>query len=536
MIPPTDHAPVGRDDKKRSNNLVSALWRAIDATQGGSAGRVESPTGIRTLEEIWVDACEVQRQLSYRISAADSEPIIAVGGSDIPATISAMAGILAVGGTYLPIDFGAPGGRVDRILTDAKPELAITTSPDIEDVLSPRIEILSFTSSDSRQSETPTQQLMDCAQQPSAVPLHESHRACVMYTSGSSGRPKGVEVLHGGILRLAEDSRIAGVLRGSRLGMLAPMMFDASHFEIWGTLLSGGTLVVPSSGVESISGIGEFVRDRRIEVLWLTSGLFSAVMEADPEALGSLRHILVGGDVVAPRAVRGLMERGVTVWNGYGPTENTTFTTIHQIKPADVPSDRSPVPIGRPIDGTAVWILDDLRRPYETVECEGELAVSGRGLSRGYLHNPELTSERFVVLDTPAGAVRVYLTGDVVRRDEGGLLHFVGRHDRQVKVAGVRVELDEVEILASEIVAVTQAAAVTIGEEAATRRIALYLGVGDSDAESVRSDVRNHLTRNLPSAAVPGQIEVRPALPLTSSGKIDRAGLTPGNVDGHFCA
>jgi len=263
--------------------------------------------------------------------------------------------------------------------------------------------------------------------------------AYVMYTSGSTGRPKGVAVPHRGVVRLARDIGDAGdtgLGPGEVFLQFAPISFDASTFEIWGDLLHGARLVLAPEGALALADLGEQIERHGVTTLWLTAGLFHLMVDHQLDRLRPVRRLLAGGDVLSPRQVERALRAlpGTRLVNGYGPTENTTFTCCH---PMALPDDvgRS-VALGRPIAETRVHILDRGGRPVP-VGASGELCTGGEGLARGYLNRPDLTAERFVpdpfaVLEGAGG--RLYRTGDLARYRPDGRLDFLGRIDHQVKL------------------------------------------------------------------------------------------------------
>jgi acyl-coenzyme A synthetase/AMP-(fatty) acid ligase/acyl carrier protein len=295
---------------------------------------------------------------------------------------------------------------------------------------------------------------------------------------------------------------------------LAPVAFDASTLEIWAPLLNGGRLVLFPGRRASLDEIGEAIARHGVTSLWLTAGLFHQMVDERPQALRPLRQLLAGGDVLSPAHVRGALDAlpGITLINGYGPTENTTFTACHAVTVANPPDWT--VPVGRPIGGTRVYVLDAEFRPVPE-GVWGELFAGGDGVARGYLGRPELTAERFVPdPQGPEPGGRLYRTGDLVRW-RGGLLEFLGRRDGQVKIRGYRVELGEIEAALTGHPAVREAV-VVLREE----RLVAYVA-GDPDPV----EMRRFLASRLPDPMIPTAFVVLDHLPLTPNGKVDRRAL-----------
>ncbi len=278
-----------------------------------------------------------------------------------------------------------------------------------------------------------------------AVEGHADDLAYLMYTSGSTGTPKGVAITHRSVVRLVKKTDYASFSAEEIFLQLAPISFDASTFEIWGALLNGAKLVVMPPAPPSLEEIGSAIRDHSVTTLWLTSGLFNAMIDERLPDLRPLRQLLAGGDVLSVPHVRKALREltGTRLINGYGPTESTTFACCHTIAP-DAPLDGS-VPIGKPIANTTAYILDAQLQPVP-IGVAGELFIGGDGLARGYWRRPELTSERFIAdpfSSEPNG--RLYQTGDLARWRGDGTIEFLGRADSQVKLRGFRIELGEIE-------------------------------------------------------------------------------------------
>ena len=353
--------------------------------------------------------------------------------------------------------------------------------------------------------------------------------AYVMYTSGSTGEPKGVAVTHRGVVRLVRGTGYARFGPDETWLLYAPYTFDPSTLELWGALLHGSRLVIPPPGVLTTAELGEVVKREGVTTLWLTTGLFRQMVEENLGALSGVRQLLVGGDVLpVAHARRVLAELPETrLINGYGPTENTCFTSCYTVRAA---AELDPsVPVGRPIAHTWVAVLDRDQRPVPP-GVAGELCTGGDGLARGYLDHPDLTAERF--LPDPEGREaggRLYRTGDLVRWRRSGDLEFLGRIDAQVKVRGFRVEPGEIETALTAHPRLSGAVVLAQREEAGGHRLVAYV-VAAADAADAAvapepSELRDFLRRRLPEFMVPSAWVSLPALPLTANGKVDRKAL-----------
>lgn len=431
-----------------------------------------------------------------------------------PELIVALLGILKAGGAYLPLDPGYPKKRLRFMLENGQVSVLLTQER-LRSVL-PRHDGRTFCI-DSEWASLAG----ESGENPDAQAGAEN-LAYVMYTSGSTGEPKGVCVLHRGVVRLVRNVDYANLDAREVLLHLAPVSFDASTFEIWGALLNGARLAVLSPGRFSLKELAAAVKRYGVTTLWLTAPLFHEVVEQDVETLRGVRQILAGGDVLSPAHVKSVLETLApdAVVNGYGPTESTTFACCHRMTdPADV---EVPLPIGRPIANTRVYILDRYRRPVPS-GVPGELWIGGDGLARGYLNADELTAERFV--QDPAGVEpggRLYRTGDLARYRRDGSIAFLGRLDAQLKIRGFRVEPGEIESVLAGHPSIRQAAVSVRDDPPGGKRLIAYVVRKDGTPPAAW---RSFLTDRLPDYMVPGDFVILDEMPLTPGGKIDRRAL-----------
>ncbi|MBL1104055.1 non-ribosomal peptide synthase/polyketide synthase [Streptomyces sp. 5-8] len=344
--------------------------------------------------------------------------------------------------------------------------------------------------------------------------------AYVMFTSGSTGLPKAVAVRHRDVTALATDSRFAGGVC-DRVLLHSPVAFDAATFEVWAPLLNGGCVVVaPGESVDAallrrLTGAGE------LTALWLTAGLFRLLAQDTPDCFRGLAQVWTGGDVVPAQAVRRVLAAcpGLTVVDGYGPTETTTFATSHALTdPAAVPGT---VPIGRPLDDMRAHLLDARLRPVPP-GCPGELYLAGEGVARGYLGRPGDTAARFLADPLGPPGARMYRTGDLARRRPDGTVEFLGRADDQVKIRGFRVEPGEVEAVLAAHPDVVDVAVLAREDRPGAKRLVAYV-VGPAGADP--GELRAFAGRTLPDYLVPAAFVPLTALPLSRNGKVDRAAL-----------
>ncbi|MEO3884628.1 amino acid adenylation domain-containing protein [Nonomuraea sp. B5E05] len=341
--------------------------------------------------------------------------------------------------------------------------------------------------------------------------------ACVMYTSGSTGRPKGVAAPHRAIVATVTGQDYAPF--DAVWLQCSPVSWDAFALELWGPLLSGGTCVLHPGQRPDPMVMARLAAEHQVTCMYLSSSLFNVIVDEYPGALAGVRHLIVGGEAPSPAHVGRALERhpGLRVSNGYGPVEGMIFMTTHPITPGD-----GPVPIGTPLRGKRVHVLDARLRPVADGEV-GELYAAGEGLALGYLGRPAASAERFVADPFGAPGERMYRTGDLVRR-RAGTLEYVGRADEQVKIRGFRVEPDEV---ASVLAAHPAAARVSVVARADTpgeRRLVAYVVPRPGHAVDGEA-LRAHAAAALPAFMVPSAFVVLEALPLTATGKLDRAAL-----------
>ncbi|WP_280403947.1 non-ribosomal peptide synthetase/type I polyketide synthase [Nocardia brasiliensis] len=423
--------------------------------------------------------------------------------------------VLKAGGAYLPLDLDYPADRLAHIVGDARPVLIIVGADGAER-LRDRLPAPTLTLN----AETITR----CAQQ-SGDPLtsnrsEPAHLACVLYTSGSTGLPKGVMLTHAGIAAFALDSKF-GTSAHQRMLLHSPFGFDLSTYEMWVPLLHGGQVVVLRPGNADTPALARTIERERVTALWLTAAAFQLIAAEEPGCLRHVRQVWAGGEVVPPESVRQVFAAcpGIVVVDGYGPTEASTLVTCHALDRADQLGDT--VPIGTAMDGVGTAVLDERLRPVAP-GTNGELYVSGPRIARGYLNRPGLTATRFVADPAGAPGTRAYRTGDLVRAGTDGVLEYIGRADAQVKVRGHRIELGEVEHAMNRHPAVRQAAVVAEGATPLERHLVGYFAT-DNDLDAAA--LRGYLARQLPRHLVPDRLIRLDRLPLTSHAKIDRAAL-----------
>jgi amino acid adenylation domain-containing protein len=427
--------------------------------------------------------------------------------------IVALLAILKAGGSYVPLDSAYPKSRLEFMLEDSGVKLLLTAPGQTDAGDSKEVVYLDETW---KQFETESRENLHA--NATAEDL-----AYVMYTSGSTGQPKGVAVTHRAINRLVRNTNYLQLDESDRMSHVSSVAFDAATFEIWSPLTSGSTLVrLPKETVLSPAELKRAIVEQRITVMFLPTALFNQVAQSEPDAFAPLRYLSFGADTSDAQAVRRVLESGkpLHLVHLYGPTEGTTLSSWYEIE--KVPADARTIPIGQSVSNTELWVLDQYGHVLP-VGVPGELFIGGDGLAREYLKHPKLTAEKFVPhpFSNEPGA-RLYRTGDLVRYLSDGNIDFLGRMDQQVKIRGFRIELGEIEAVLNEHTAVRESVILVRDDVPGEKRLVAYV-VADSGA--IVNELRSWLRERLPEYFVPTFFIVLDKLPLTANGKVDRRAL-----------
>jgi amino acid adenylation domain-containing protein len=427
--------------------------------------------------------------------------------------IVALLAILKAGGSYVPLDSAYPKSRLEFMLEDSGVKLLLTAPGQTDAGDSKEVVYLDETW---KQFETESRENLHA--NATAEDL-----AYVMYTSGSTGQPKGVAVTHRAINRLVRNTNYLQLDESDRMSHVSSVAFDAATFEIWSPLTSGSTLVrLPKETVLSPAELKRAIVEQRITVMFLPTALFNQLAQSEPDAFAPLRYLSFGADTSDAQAVRRVLESGkpLHLVHLYGPTEGTTLSSWYEIE--KVPADARTIPIGRSVSNTELWVLDQYGHVLP-VGVPGELFIGGDGLAREYLKHPKLTGEKFVPhpFSNEPGA-RLYRTGDLVRYLSDGNIDFLGRMDQQVKIRGFRIELGEIEAVLNEHTAVRESVVLVRDDVPGEKRLVAYV-VADSGA--IVNELRSWLRERLPEYFVPTFFIVLDKLPLTANGKVDRRAL-----------
>jgi amino acid adenylation domain-containing protein/non-ribosomal peptide synthase protein (TIGR01720 family) len=428
--------------------------------------------------------------------------------------IVALLGIVKAGGVYVPLEPSYPLERLSFLAEDSQVSVIVTEEVFLDALPAMLGQIVSM---DADAEVIESQSDDDLQTETSALNL-----AYIMYTSGSTGTPKGVGVTHRGVVRLVRETNFAE-MAGEVMLQFAPLSFDASTFEIWGSLLNGGKLVLAGRGKQTLAELGEVITGQGVTTMWLTAGLFHQVIEEGAAGLSGVRQLLAGGDALSARHLRLAFEQlpETRLINGYGPTETTTFACTEALSETSVVDER--VSIGRPIANTKVYILDEGFRATP-VGVRGEIYIGGDGLARGYVGRADLTAERFVPDPySTAGGERLYATGDIASWRADGRIEFVGRRDGQVKVRGFRIELAEIETVLRAHSAVEECVVLVKQSEGDEKSLVAYYA--NEDGELSAATLREYMKARVPDYMVPSQFVNVTKMPLTANGKIDREAL-----------
>ncbi|MEW6074538.1 MAG: amino acid adenylation domain-containing protein [Planctomycetota bacterium] len=484
------------------------------AARAPAAVAVAAAEGTLTYGELEAAADRLARRL--REAGAGPGTIAGIHARRSPAMIAAILGTLRAGAAYLPLPPTYPRERIAFMLADSGATVVLTSAADRPALDAGRAAVIVIDEVLAGEAAPPA----PAPPEPAAGDL-----AYVIYTSGSTGRPKGVPITHGNLAcstRARFDTYrrpVAGYL------LLSSFAFDSSVPGIFWTLAQGGRLVLPPEGFEQdVAALPGLIAAHRASHLLGLPSVYSLLLDAAaPGQLDSLRTVIVAGEACP----RGLVERhfarlpAVELFNEYGPTEGTVWSTVHD---CSLPSRRTLVPIGRPVPGVDVLLLDERGAPAP-VGLPGEIHVGGPQLTPGYLGRPELNAARFVADPFRAGG-RLYRTGDLGRFLSDGTIEFLGRLDHQVKIRGYRIELEEIETVLVAHPSVREAVVLAREDQPGDQRLVAYVAPA-AHARIEAAALRAHLAGPLPEFMVPGHFVLLDALPRLPNGKVDRRALPP---------
>ena len=422
-----------------------------------------------------------------------------------------LAAILKAGAAYVPLDPAHPAERIQLVLDDADVACIVTTSDLMAQFTSQAFLLMDEDATSIEEADTT----------PLDVSVRPGDTAYLMYTSGSTGKPKGVEVSHGNLASFLEAMRLEiSPVSGERLLAVTTPAFDIAGLELWLPLTVGGETVLASE-IDIVDGeaLADLIETHDIRLLQATPTTWRLLLEAGWQGKADLKA-LCGGEALPLDLAQALLGKVGALWNVYGPTETTIWSTVHRVLPADLAGGR--IPIGKPIANTRVYVLEP-SGVIAPIGAPGELLIAGEGVARGYRNLPALSAEKFVEATILDRRERVYRTGDLAQWRADGTLNFSGRRDGQVKVRGFRIELGEIEVALSSHPSVRQAY-VSVSTGGAGQTLVAYL-VYESGQEPTTSELRRYVRTRLPDYMVPALFVTIESVPLSPSGKVDRRRL-----------
>ncbi|MFI6685146.1 amino acid adenylation domain-containing protein [Streptomyces sp. NPDC050485] len=501
----------GYDCPAPATDLVTAFAAQVAATPDAPA----LTDGEHRLSYSQLDSCADRLAQRLRSAGVTPEARVALLMARSADLVVAVLAVLKAGGAYVPLQPDHPAARLRLVTEDTGARLLLTDATGGAHPFAAETGAAVLDVTGCAADQVPGD----------PVPLpapHPDRLAYVMYTSGSSGGPKGVAVTHRDITGLAVDGAWT---EGDHRAVLlhSSHAFDAATYELWVPLLTGGRVVVAPPGTPTPAVLRRLIAQQGLTALWLTAGLFAVLADEDPGCFAGLRDVWTGGEAVSPRAVCQVLAHcpDLAVTNGYGPTETTTFATRHRLRAPYAPGAR--VPIGRPMDTMRAYVLDAALHPVPT-GARGELYLAGAGLARGYWNRPAATAERFVACPFGAPGERMYRTGDLARWTRDGRLEFAGRVDDQVKIRGFRIEPGEIEGVLGHHPDIGQVKVMVRQEVAGGLTLVAYVvpaGGRAPDPDAVRELAR----AELPPHLVPDLCVVLDRFPLTANGKVDHRAL-----------
>lgn len=517
-LPLKDLPLLGADERRK----LLTDWNATEAAQPPNllpdafraqvAARPEATAirfGEHAVSYAMLDACAGVIAASLHAAGIEKGDLVGICLDRSPDMVAALLAVHRLGAAYLPLDPDFPAARLDYIAKDAGAK-ALLSERALDHVLAdcglPRILI---------------DEVREGAPAPAAVAVQPDDLAYVLYTSGSTGNPKGVEISHGALINLLESFRTnPGFTANDSLLAVTTLSFDIAGLELFLPLVSGGELILaPKDVTADPRQLNELFVSSQPSVMQATPATWRALIEAGWQGSPNLR-ILCGGEALPRDLAESLIQRSGEVWNVYGPTETTIWSTLARVTPGD-----GPVPIGRPLANTTIHILDRYRNTAP-IGVVGELFIGGACLAKGYRHRPDLTAERFVTIR----GERLYRTGDLAKYQADGTILCLGRVDNDEKIRGYRVAVEEIEGALSEHPEIVAAAVRSWPDASGERALAAYVVTRGYDIPS-RAELRAHLAKTLPDYMIPSHFEHLPALPMTPNAKVDRKALPqPGGA------
>jgi len=453
-------------------------------------------------------ANSLARELRRR--GVKQDTIVGIIGEHSIEVIVGILAILKAGGAYLPIGIDYPIDRINYMLNDCAADILLIQNNLVDiDCIQANVQIMDLGNSEFYHGEITNLMNINTSRD----------LAYVMYTSGSTGEPKGTMVEHMNVLRLVKNTNYIIFEKNDRILSTGAITFDASTFEIWGALLNGLRLYLCSKMIIlDVEKLEDLININKINILWLTSPLFNHLTELKLNIFRNLKYLLVGGDILSSKHINKVksLYKNLEIINGYGPTENTTFSTCYNIKEECGKN----IPIGKPTNNSLAYVVgDDFK--IKPIGIPGELWVGGDGVARGYLNKSKLTAEKFINNPFIKGG-RVYRTGDRARWLPDGNLEFLGRRDNQIKIRGFRVEIREIENSLLKHNQVNEAVVISKVDKIGNKYLCAFITLMD---DLPVDGIKSYLSNKLPSYMIPSKFIKLKNMPLTVNGKVDRNAL-----------
>ncbi|UOG08063.1 non-ribosomal peptide synthetase [Bacillus altitudinis] len=496
------------------DQLYLTKWFEHNVRKQPNAVALSAGDHTMTYAELNEQANRLARHLQK--NGVGHQTVTAILAERTPELIVSLLAVLKAGATYVPIDPDYPESRIQYMLKDSGATHLLTHSSFISQTRS-----LAF---DGTYLFADDQEILLMSSENLPLEAGLDDTAYIMYTSGTTGQPKGIMTTHSNIARVVKNTNYLTILETDTLLSLSNSVFDGFTFDVYGALLNGAKLVLPQK--ETILDMGkltELIKGEHISVMFVPTALFHLLVDEGTDWMRGVRKVLFGGERASVQHVRkafDVMGKG-RLLNVYGPTESTVFATYYPIDEA-IPLESHSIPIGKPLNQTGAYILSE-HRQLQPIGMVGELCLSGKGLAIGYLNRPDLTKQVFIPHPFASGE-RLYRTGDLAYFREDGLIEYAGRVDDQVKIRGHRIELTEIEANLLMHPGVKQAVLLADHDETNHTRLLAYITCDDAWKGKL-DDIKSRLKERLPAYMLPHELIELENLPLTPNGKVDKRQL-----------
>ncbi|MEC0968680.1 non-ribosomal peptide synthetase [Bacillus altitudinis] len=496
------------------DQLYLTKWFEHNVRKQPNAVALSAGDHTMTYAELNEQANRLARHLQK--NGVNHQTVTAILAERTPELIVSLLAVLKAGATYVPIDPDYPESRIQYMLKDSGATHLLTHSSFISQTRS-----LAF---DGTYLFADDQEILLMSSENLPLEAGLDDTAYIMYTSGTTGQPKGIMTTHSNIARVVKNTNYLTILETDTLLSLSNSVFDGFTFDVYGALLNGAKLVLPQK--ETILDMGkltELIKGEHISVMFVPTALFHLLVDEGTDWMRGVRKVLFGGERASVQHVRkafDVMGKG-RLLNVYGPTESTVFATYYPIDEA-IPLESHSIPIGKPLNQTGAYILSE-HRQLQPIGMVGELCLSGKGLAKGYLNRPDLTKQVFIPHPFASGE-RLYRTGDLAYFREDGLIEYAGRVDDQVKIRGHRIELTEIEANLLMHPGVKQAVLLADHDETNHTRLFAYITCDDAWKGKL-DDIKSRLKERLPAYMLPHELIELENLPLTPNGKVDKRQL-----------